>query len=54
MNNKIQDDSAVIEEMSAGSEKKLAATEKMKDIGQHSAHGTKEVIEKAINTYKLA
>ncbi|AVK86458.1 methyl-accepting chemotaxis protein [Lysinibacillus sp. B2A1] len=42
VNNKIQDDSAVIEEMSAGSEEILATTEQMKDIAQHSSQGTKE------------
>jgi methyl-accepting chemotaxis protein len=43
VNNKIQDDSAVIEEMSAGSEEVLATTEQMNAIAKHSVLGTKEV-----------
>lgn len=43
VNNKIQDDSAVIEEMSAGSEEVLATTEQMNAIAKHSVRGTKEV-----------
>lgn len=43
VNNKIQDDSAVIEEMSAGSEEILATIEQMQNIAQQSALGTKEV-----------
>ncbi|MGE7842961.1 methyl-accepting chemotaxis protein [Lysinibacillus sp. NPDC093712] len=43
VNNKIQDDSAVIEQMSAGSEEILATIEQMQSIAQQSALGTKEV-----------
>ncbi len=43
VNNKIQDDSAVIEQMSAGSEEILATIEQMQSIAQQSAIGTKEV-----------
>ncbi len=43
VNNKIQDDSAVIEKMSAGSEEILATIEQMQSIAQQSAIGTKEV-----------
>lgn len=43
VNNKIQDDSAVIEEMSAGSEEILATIEQMSSIAQRSAQGTQEV-----------
>ncbi|MEK5330929.1 methyl-accepting chemotaxis protein [Lysinibacillus sp. FSL W8-0992] len=43
VNNKIQDDSSVIEQMSAGSEEILATIEQMQSIAQQSALGTKEV-----------
>ncbi|UED80036.1 methyl-accepting chemotaxis protein [Lysinibacillus sp. CD3-6] len=43
VNNKIQDDSAIIEQMSAGSEEILATIEQMQSIAQQSAIGTKEV-----------